>query len=202
MKRIPLEFKFKGNRNYVHGPDMYTIIFEKISSTFPKYKLKSIKLFMHQFASKQCVLNFGTYDEKIDKPKNAVAEVIAVTDNGKIHGWLEETDHLIESKYEFDESRIERLCKMERNKISIEGECGYSPVEVVTSMTKQLHYSLFPSDDKWVITRIDLKRSFIESDSANLVIENKHNLDNRLTKSEIFSSGELIGYIYFSLVKR
>jgi hypothetical protein len=69
-------------------------------------------------------------------------------------------------------------------------------------MTKQLHNALFDiKAAKWLFTRLELVRTLQDSDSLGLTIEHKHNFNNRLSKSEIFSHEQSIGFIYFSLVK-
>ena len=161
----------------------------------------SIRLSIHAMAVKDCYLIWVKSGELIDKPDQAVADFVIGLNGGKVAGWLIETDRPIQSRYDYDEGRIEVLCQVKDQDIMITGEAGYSAIEVVVSMAKQLHKALFPSKDaKWIFTRLELARPLQDSDASSLLIEHKHNFNNRLTKSEIFCGEDSIGYIYFSLV--
>jgi hypothetical protein len=67
-------------------------------------------------------------------------------------------------------------------------------------MNKKYLQLLFPgAPGKWVFTRIDLKKNHMERKDLGLIF--KHNMNFRLTKSNICLGGEKIGDLYFSLVK-
>jgi len=202
MEHIPLHFSFKGNRSYVHGTDIYTAIIMQTNSKYDSKTLLSLRLSIHTMAFKDCDLVWAGSGELTDKPDEVVADFVVGLDKGEIAGWLIESDRPIESRYDYDETRIEALCKVRDQAIMITGKTGYSPIEVIVSMTKQLHNRLFPSKDaKWFFTKLELTRPLQNNDSSRFVIEQKHNFKNRLTKSEILCHREVIGQIYFSLVK-
>lgn len=56
MKPIPLYFAFKGDRNYVHGTDIYTAILKQTNSKYDGKILGSIRLSIHAMANKDCDL--------------------------------------------------------------------------------------------------------------------------------------------------
>ncbi|MCD4727932.1 MAG: hypothetical protein K8R46_09740 [Pirellulales bacterium] len=202
MERIPLNFSFKGNRNYVHGSDIYSSILKQMNIQYYGKTLGSIRLSIHTLAFKDCDLIWIGSGKLMDKPDRAVADFMIGLDKVKVAGWLIEIDRPITSRYDYNETRIEALCKVRDQTITIAGKTGYSPIEVAVSMTKQLHNALFPTKDAmWIFTRLELVRALQNSDSSDLAIKHKHNFNNRLTKSEIFSHESPIGHIYFSLVK-
>ena len=201
MKHIPLHFSFKGDRNYVHGTDIYTAILKQIDVQYHRKILSSIRLSIHAMAVKNCDLIWVESGELMDKPDQAIADFVIGLDEGKVAGWLIETDRPIQSQYDYDEGRIEALCQVKDQDIMITGKAGYSAIEVAVSMAKQLHKALFPNDAKWIFTRLELARPLQDSYTSSLLIEHKHNFNNRLTKSEIFFRENSIGHIYFSLVK-
>ncbi len=91
---------------------------------------------------------------------------------------------------------------MSGDSISIRGDAGYLPIEIAVSMTKQLHNSLLNvSTGRWIFTKLDMRRLFRPADALSLTITLKENLYHRLTKSEIMSGSDLLGAIYFSLVR-
>lgn len=204
MKTIQMCFRFKGNRGYIHGPDIFNEMLKEILNLYSKTLVKKIKLVIHSFASKQCELIVSDLNEELIKPDKIVAEITMDASDGMLSAYLVERDSPILMKYEFDESRIEALCEIvEEGSIRITGDIDYSPVEVAVSMTKQLHNRLFPPpcEDKWIVTCLELFSIFEGEGTRGLAIKLKHNFNKLLTKSEIFSGGELMGYIYFSLIK-
>ncbi|WP_150048056.1 MULTISPECIES: hypothetical protein [Methylomonas] len=99
----------------------------------------------------------------------------------------------------YDEERVTSQCRIEGDGIWLIGESPFSFIETLVSMNKYLHQQLFPDAvGKWIFTRIDLDQ---ESDAqSGLALLLKHNLNYRLTKSEILLDGKRLGDIYFSLV--
>ncbi len=203
MKTIPLKFRFKGNRDYVHGTDVYNQTMDEIKAQCNCNELKALKFAIHHIASRHCDLLLGDAGEVLKKPDDIFVDLFINTDKGNLFAFLVETNKAVKDRYEYDENRIGVLCKIIGEKIIISGKSGYSSIETAVSMTKKLHYELFQvKHGKWFFTRLELKRLLENADSGKLAIVFKHNLDNRFTKSEIFSGKECIGHIYFSLVKR
>ncbi len=202
MRQIPLHFSFKGKRNYLHGTDIYTTIIKQIESEYNRKISGFINLAIHTMIYKECDLVIKQPGDFFSKPDLAVVNFMIDLGDDKVGGWLVATNRPIQSRYDYDEERIEVLCKVRNQEIIITGETVFLSIEVVVSMTKQLHNALFPSSDaKWFFTKLELIRPLQYTDSSNLIIRHKHNFNNRLTKSEIFSQKRSIGNIYFSLVK-
>jgi hypothetical protein len=67
-------------------------------------------------------------------------------------------------------------------------------------MNKHMHQLLFPElIGKWIFTRIDLPL-FCDA-HEKLALKIQHNMNNRLTKSDIEVDGKKVGDIFFSLVE-
>ena len=67
-------------------------------------------------------------------------------------------------------------------------------------MNKHMHQQMFPEAvGKWIFTRIDLEA--VCDARENLALDFKHNMNYRLTKSDILLGGNKTGDLYFSLVK-
>ncbi len=201
METVALNFKFKGSRKYVHGPDIYNTMLENAIARRDPSQIKRVKLVIHAFASHQCQLLVGRPGESFNKPDHLIADLTLVTAEGNVTSALVETGQSINDTYSFDEGKIEALCKISGQSITINGDSGFSSVEVAVSMTKQLHNRLFPrKDGKWIVTGYDLTRPLAPEDSANLTVHFRHNFNDRLTKSELMSRRKAIGNIFFSLV--
>ena len=201
MKTIQMIFSYKGQRNYLQGADIYNEIIKQVGRQYYGKMLNGIMLTFHSIAHNDCDLILAESDEIIDKPLQGIANFEVRFDKGKVTGWLIETNRSVNTKTVFEEERIEAVCEIKGQTIILTGETGYTAIEEAVSMTKKLHNCIFPSKNKrWLFTKIDLTRILKDNDASFLSITNNHNFNNRLTKNEIFSHGEPIGYIYFSLV--
>ena len=204
MKKIPMQFRFKGHRIYVHGSDMYDTMVNQIEELYTREALGTIRLTIHKPAFKQCDMVLGGPGEVPARPQRPIAEMVVKGIQGPISAWLVETDREVEGRYEYDEDRIGDLCTITGNRIIIADDSGFSSIEVAVAMTKRLHIRIFPDNEgKWFFTRLDLSRPLEAGDALQLAIEFNHSFeDNRLTKSAIFSADAPIGRIFFSAVKR
>lgn len=204
MEAIPLKFRFKGHRNYVQGPDIYNAVVAQIEKIYTHQTLQKIKLTFHTIVSKQCDMFLRKPEEQLTRPDKTVAEFIAHINNKQLQAWLVETEQTIEDRYEYDEKHITDKCVIDGKKITIMGDSGYSPIEVVVAMNKHLHLNLISVDGiKWLFTRLELSRLLQKTDASKLTIELKQNFgNNKLTKSAIYINDENIGNIYFSAVKQ
>lgn len=164
---------------------------------------KRVKLSIHSIATRQCQLILGDLGKNFSKPENLIADLTVETPEGSITALLVEIDQPVTERYPYNEDKITSICKITDQKIKINGDSGYTAIEVAVAMNKQLHNHLLPpKDQKWFFTRIDLAHPLQPEHSKNLAITFKHNFNNRLTKSEITSQDQLIGYIFFSLVSQ
>jgi hypothetical protein len=203
MKTVSANFKFKGDRNYIHGTDMYNHTMEQLLKTHKLNTSNRVRLSIHSIASKQCQLILGEPGESFSKPSNLIADLVVETPEENIAAMVVEADQPVTERYPYDEAKIESLCKIIDQQIEIKENSGYTPIEVAVAMNKQLHNHLLPhKDGKWFFTRIDLDRPFKKEHSQNLTIILKHNFNDRLTKSELLFRGESIGNIFFSLVSQ
>lgn len=200
MRSISVTYTFKGQRNYFQGGDMYNVICEAASKESAVQLSTPFRLVVHKFTDKHCDMLLSEPGETINKPDHTVAEFTFASERGRVSGWLVESEKNVENRIPYDEAKIERLCSRNGNVTVIDGDSGFTPVEVAISMTKQLHYALYPVKGKWIFTKIDMNRLFVQEDSTRLKVELKHNLNNRLTKSTISVDGINIGNIYFSLI--
>ena len=202
MTTVPIAFRFKGKRAYVQGPDIYDGMMGKIQALPDAASFGAVKIAFHSFISKNCNMLVGGAGESVEKPDGAFTDLSVWTPNGTILSYLTETEEQIVDRVEYDESRVSSRSTISGEKIQISGDSGYTPCEVAVSMTKQLHYKLFPTDDKWIFTQLELVRPFEDDDASQLVVDFRRNFGSRLTKSELYSAGKSIGNIYFSLIKQ
>ena len=196
MKKYELEFCFKGNRNYVHGTDIYNKVIELLSSSI---KNEKFDLSFHSIAKK----NIDLVSQKPDD-ENKLKFICKYIDNDDIKKVLfgVENDINIECRYEYPEDDICNLSKLDlkNEEVTLDIDSSFSFVENTVAVNKYLLENLFPNTQrKWYFTRFQLK--YIPLDNIYpLKLKLKANFNFKLTKTEIFINNKTVGFIYFSLV--
>jgi hypothetical protein len=199
MEVKQIQFRFKGTRNYVHGTDM----FNAMTSSCPSSSMNNLRFTIHDIVQTPLCQLYWT-DRKDELGDIADIRVrCQFVINGSTQ-WLVLTQGEGEitsgARYDFDEEKIISRCLMEAGAIRLVQKSQYTFIENIVAMNKHMHQQLFPeADGKWMFTRIDL--DVLCDEQENLALEFKHNMNFRLTKSDVLVSGNKVGDIYFSLVK-
>ncbi len=200
MHTIDLNIPFKGERNYLKGEDKYEAIVSFLKSFYPELSGGKLKIVFHRFTNKQCRLICPELENSVQRPKDFVDEFVYSLKDKKVIGWIVEIDKQVVDRIPYPEKQIFEQCLIKNQIISLRGtKPDFTAMEILVSMTKKLHLELFPSEKRWVITKIELNRFIEQDDAINMEVEFKYNFKNRLTKSTIFSKEEILGDIYFSL---
>jgi len=193
-----VEFTFKGNRTYIQGPDLFNVML----AGFPDGLRRQIRFSAHDFVhTPNCMSHLTT-----DKSELAGLSDIKARCQCELDGvdyWMAltalQTDSADGKRMPYDEERVTSQCRIEGHGIGLIGESPFSFIETLVSMNKYLHQQLFSDAvGKWIFTRIDLDQEYDAQSGLALLL--KHNLNYRLTKSEILLDGKRLGDIYFSLV--
>jgi len=191
-------FKYKGNRNYIHGTDIYNAIMDCIDNE----NIKNIRFSIHDFIWKNnCKIFLYNDNEKLKK-NFPVRCSMQVNRNALKVGLMEED--LFESKklrYNYDEDQIIKLCNFDYERVYIEQESPYSFIETIVAMKKEMLSRLFPETiGKWAFTQLHLTHNF--QGTKKLEIKIKAKLGFHLIKSDIAHENNKIGTIFFSLVQK
>lgn len=194
-----IEFQFKGTRNYIHGTDMFNAMISAHLNTV----VNNIRFAVHGFVHTPiCQLHMADSKEALNEVQDIRARC-QFDANGSTH-WLvltqAEGDASSGGRYDYDEEQLIALCRIENETISLAQHSPFTFIENIVAMNKHMHQQLFPEVvGKWIFTRIDLDADYDERE--NLALHFKHNMNYRLTKSDILVNGNKVGDIYFSLVK-
>jgi len=198
---LPVHICFKGERNYLHGTDIYESLAQAANAQF-ECAIVRFQMSIHRFFNLQPEIHWFEIGHLAARPRNAVVDFSISSNSRGAAGWLVETDRPVDCRVPYDEDKIGRHCTFTDSCISIQGDSGYRPIEVVVSMTKQLHNRILRAQaGRWIFTKLDMRRLLEPLDATTFTVFLKENLHNRLTKSEITVGNESIGMIYFSLVR-
>lgn len=197
MRRI--EFQFKGARGYIHGTDM----FNAMISAGPSSDVSNIRFSVHDFVRTPLCRLYLTDSKEELNGINGICARCQFDAEGATH-WLALTqdsgDSASGGRYAYDEERIVSACRIDGESIVLLQQSPFTFIETIVAMNKHMHEQLFPEvDGKWIFTRIDLASRCDER--GNLALHFRHNMNYRLTKSDILVNGIKAGDIYFSLVK-
>ena len=193
MKKYIPGFCFKGNRNYVHGTDIFN---------------KLIELFGNELNGKKIDLSFHgiaktNLDLIADKPAEELIKfVFKYKDTTESCTWYGIENHKkIDCRYEYPEEKIYKLSVIDKKaqRVSLENETGFTFIENIVALNKYLLQNLYNNlNGKWYFTRLQMES--IPFRSSPVALELQANFNFKLTKSAIFYNKKNIGYIYFSLV--
>lgn len=194
-----IEFQFKGTRKYIQGPDIFNEMIMQSNCSNPS----NIRFTAHGFInSSHCKLYLTLLKEEL----NDLTDIRARCQffENSIPYWLaveqEMEDTTSALRVEYDEEKVISSCICNQESIVLIKESPFTFIETVVSMNKYMHQQLFPEAvGKWIFTRIDLDSNCTARDKLELRF--KHNMNYRLTKSDVLVDGVKIGDIYFSLVK-
>lgn len=187
-----LNFCFKGGRNYVHGTD----IVAEVLKQYTEESLADLDFKFNGIASTNLDLIEG------GKAENANVN-IRLTVNGEPKTFqLIESGESIGCRYEFDEGRILECCDLDMvaQSIELQNPTAYSFCENFVTMNKSLLQNLYPQEKgKWYFTRLEQK--YPVDDDALITVKLIKNFNFRLTKSDILISNEVVGSVYFTMVR-
>lgn len=195
----PVEFQFKGTRNFIHATDMFNAMLPIHSSP----ALSNIRFSVHEIVhTPMCRLYRAHSKEEL----NDVPDIRARCqfDAGGITHWLALTqgggDAASGRRYEYDEERLISLCGMEADGIILRRPSPYTFIESIVAMNKHMHQQLFrDAIGRWMFARIDLEKGVDEREK--LALRLRHNLNYRLTRSDILVDGKKAGDLFFSLMR-
>lgn len=202
MQNKNLRFCFKGDRNYVHGTDIYNAIIKFIKEEQGLINIRKIDISIHEIIKNNLSAElFNNKDADIEGKPAVVFSFMHTSDKYRL--LLSENDQKIDCRHQYREEDIISSCKIDikNKKIELATESGYSNIENYVAMNKALLKSIYHDvKGKWFFTRLQTDLYEETSIFRSLTVELKHNFNFKLTKSLIRMDNREIGYLYFSLI--
>jgi hypothetical protein len=197
MLEQQLELKFKGERKYLQGPDIFNETLAWLGSR--KGEVKDIDFTFHRLAAHQLKVVSGAALEGAEP----VAVCAYTTDGVRERVHLVETEQTVTGRYPYPEDEIVSSMELDLagRKGLLHGEAAYSDIEVWVAMTKALHYKVFPHlKGKWLFVRGRFPQYMRHSTSDERVLIIVSSFNDKLTRSDALLDGVKVGEIYFSIV--
>ena len=199
MKDFSLNFKFKGNRNYVHGTDIYTKVLQHLSKEFT---ISNIDLSFHKVVKNNLIAEFLPGDH-VNSDNAIPASIFKFTEPVKTNiVYLFETNNEVTENYEYNEEDVIKasIFKGDEKSILLNSPSSYTNIEKVVALNKRLLENLFTDAGKWFFTRITIDKDLNQQQPEIITLKLIRNIGSKITKSLILFDGEEQGYIYFSKV--
>lgn len=198
-----LEFKYKGERRYVHGTDIInkTIILLNHLNYFPDTFEISFKNVINSSLEID-IYSKTEYNDKI--ASNSKVEALANFKHKKNIYYIvyKRTKNQITGVYNFDEKFITRktILKLEKKSAIYSFENKYSVIEIIVAINKHLLNHIFPDKSgKWYFGKLSLEKNVITNKFSKIKIMVIKNIGVRYTKSLIEVDGVEVGFIFFSM---
>lgn len=189
-------FRFKGNRNYLHGTDILNATLTQLSKHHGS--ISNIDFSFHRMSSFQLV---ALTQEELD-----AADPVAIcryqTEGDTKFVYLVETDAPVVDHYLYPEDEIADHLILDYNSKSImlDSLLPYSNIELWVAMTKVLHYRLYADKPgKWLFVRgrlPDFSRTPLFKECS---VSLSANFGGKLTRCKVRQDGTNCGEIFFSL---
>lgn len=116
------------------------------------------------------------------------------------HGRIVATDRPVTVRRPYDERRIWDLARLAERQISLTGESGMAPIEVVTALGVLLHNTVLPPPTgmRWLLARLTLVRPLEPSD-ARTVNESLEHVLGGSTRTALTAADGPLGTMQFIL---
>jgi hypothetical protein len=194
-----ITFKFKGNRDYVHGTDIFDKVLKNIRFFLNNYPTK-INASFHSLLKSNGILRIYNYKEAIDR-ENLSALFSIQADAASFLITITSFNSAITSSYHYDEADVLYKSAIDNDSIKMIVKSSYTYIEQIVAMTKQLHLTIYPDAKKnWLFTKIEVidlidPTSYLNRELAIKAVKNFH---YKLTQNAIFLNDNLIGNIWLS----
>ncbi|MGI9406480.1 MAG: hypothetical protein ACR2O4_08925 [Hyphomicrobiaceae bacterium] len=192
-----IEIPFKGDRDYLQGPDLYNALFDFLTEQ-PGTTLSQIQFIAHDFIRTNSVL-LQRFDDPaaIDKhtwPSFIVARIDNVVIAAAARGESENTERREEP---YDEGPVRETAEIDGNTIRCRAPFACSPIEQLVSMKKYLLQTMFPEQKvKWVYARSSFATP-LDAASSEMAVSCVTKAPGRIYQSNVFCDGNPAGEIYF-----
>jgi len=193
-----LELAFKGERDYVHGTDLFNQTLSWLQSALPHAPVQDVDFSFHRLARHQVRVQVG------DPPLGEQAfSVCAFTQSGRRQkAYLIETQEPVATRYPYPEDEIVASMQVDprARRGVLRGPVGYTDIEVWVAMSKALHYRVFAQlPGKWLFVRGRFPMPTRHTQARERTLMIAASLHDRLTRSDVLLDGRKVGEIYFSV---
>ena len=203
MKIYVPEFVFKGDRRYVHGTTIYDHVFSGAEAVGIGRPDGALKIEFRAMLVYQAEIRYDGLGEVVVAPSDASAEFSIEVGNLLVRGWVIATGEPVGVSAPYDEAAIASLTRIHDGTANLVDVPKFSPIEISTCMTIQLHQSIHPPPPgmKWLLARVWLSRPLMLDDMPSIRLAIRRKVGDRFTETGITAEGIEIGSFGFFLTR-
>lgn len=190
----PLNLQFKGDRNYLHGSDMYNTVTRLVSVFANDPSAYVNKIIFRHLARLDCNLLMEPPVESIHLIANGTYRL---ADGSDAPYWVVESERPVGGRYAFDEDAIVSSALFDDRLILMTQRTAYSPIEEIIALNKALNYRLMPKvPGKWLFGQLTLKHA-LHKDYQKIKISMRSAIKGQYSVSDIDIDEKPAGEIRF-----
>lgn len=194
-----LELSFKGDREYLHGTDIFNETLSLLSKKYAPLEVLNIDFSFHHLAR----TSLDLYEIAQTGLGDPAAVCTYRVDGIKHKVYLYENSKIVEGRYSYNEEEIGRDFVIDPLTLSgvLAAPAAYTDIETWVALTKVLHQrALADLKGKWLFVRGRFPKFVSKSHSSMWCLKIVSNFQNTLTRTELSFGDEVVGEIYFSIV--
>jgi len=198
-----ISFRFKGDRTYIPGVDIFDSLLEIIRQYTGEYPI-SIQGSFHRLLRHNAIFRIYETNQPVNfKTCHAHFSVQTATETYQIT--VSKIDEPITSSYVYDEEQVTKEIIFHGQAAEILIKPEYSYIEQLVAITKKLHIKIYPeAKGQWLFTKIQLTHAADPKFffGRRLVVKAVKNLHYLLTQNSILLDDVPVGEIWFSLARK
>lgn len=192
---------FKGDRNYLHGPDIAGALLDWMAHSVQLGDISQIDFSFHRMATRQLRV---VVNGELASDDSALTGFCNFTLNGqRIKAQLLETDLATTERIPYNESDLlnRMAIDLSERRVSLRDRGPYSDLELWVAMTKAMHQQVFRHiQGKWLFVRGKMPRYRRNLEGGELGLVLAASFNDKMTRSEALVDGRKVADIYFSVV--
>lgn len=195
----PVDLRFKGDRTYLHGTDVYEAAVSCLRERWPKIDGRC-RFAFHRITGQPLMALCEPFSQGVTRPESCVAEMHVTGSSRQASVWFVPCEGEVTGRYPYDEDQVVADCVVVGNRLALGSVPKAKTIEIVVAMTKRLHNSIAkPEIGRWLFTRLDLQRVLRPEDADGLSVTLATPARSAITRSNVQTKAGNLGSIYFSV---
>lgn len=179
-----MSFKFKANRHYLHGTDIFNEVSKRLEGDF------ITDISFRKTTNRQCSLS-----------SVKTTNTVAIIKSQSQLMYLVESDEAITERYPFDEDGLVKNAVISNNTISMQLNKHASFIENVVALTKKLNNSIDkPPSGQWLFGQYKSDIEHVNCE-GEVMIESSKRIQSKFSENLIYLNGHIAAKIMFIVGK-
>ncbi|WP_422420016.1 hypothetical protein [Pseudomonas sp. GZD-222] len=202
MERYMLKVGFKGEREYIQGPDIFNHTMQIIRQKHLG-EICDVEFLIQRMATSHLQLEIEPAENARKADAADIAIIKLAVGNERLQARITAAPGVPEQRTPYDESVVTSYCQIDSDARSIQltdDRSDYNSIEKLVSMNKALHLAVLekPAGTQWVFCRWDSPSWPLPEALTCATVILRQTLGTRLTRADVMLDDHRLGQIYFS----